>query len=582
MNVLGVNAVFHDPAAALTIDGVTVAAAEEERFSRRKHGKPPVAFATWELPEQAMRWCLEHAGLAPGDLDAVAYSYDPRLALSPDSPGADDWEHLRTLYAQRAPRFLRSALPGLDSRRVRFVGHHVAHAASAHVASPHERSAILVADGRGERASSLLAHGVGGEIRPLAAEALPHSLGLLYEDLTAHLGFHRSSDEYKVMALASYGEPRFADELGKLVLVDGAGGYRVAPIDFGAFAPALAPGGDFDAVHADLAASVQQRLEEVLLDLSRFLHARTGERALTMAGGVALNCVANRRLLTEGPFERIWVQPAAGDAGTALGAAMAVATQLGDEVAPIDGVDLGRGFADGELEALLETAELAHERPGDVAEEAAEVLAGGGVVAWFQGTGRGRSAIAACSPTRVPPATSSGSTTSRAASSSARSPRWCCSSVRTRSSRARSRAPTCCSPTACARAGATASRPSCTSTARRACRPSTGGVSPWWPGCSRRSSGAPACRSSSTRASTRPAGRWSTTRATRSRSSARRRSTRWRSDRSWCGAWASRTELGGSPARRARPRLRVVAGGRVHGPGWRHDLALRRRRSDRG
>jgi len=385
VKVLGVNAVFHDPAAALVIDGVTVAAAEEERFSRRKHGKPPVAFSTWELPEQAMRWCLEHAGLEPCDLDAVAYSYDPRLALAADEPGADDWESLRTLYAQRAPRFLRTALPGLDARRVRFVAHHVAHAASTHIASPHERSAILVADGRGERASSLLAHGVGAEIRPLAAQSLPHSLGLLYEDLTAHLGFHRSSDEYKVMALASYGEPRFANELRKLVPVDGEGGYRVAPIDLDRFAPALGPGGGLDAAHADLAASVQLRLEEVLLDLASHLHDRTRERALTLAGGVALNCVANRRLLAEGPFEEIWVQPASGDAGTALGAALAVAAELGDEPLPLDGVDLGRGFADRELETLLETAALGHKRPDDIAEEVAEVLARGGVVAWFQG-----------------------------------------------------------------------------------------------------------------------------------------------------------------------------------------------------
>jgi carbamoyltransferase len=385
MNVLGVNAVFHDPAAALVIDGVTVAAAEEERFSRRKHGKPPVAFSTWELPEQAMHWCLEHAGLEPCDLDAIAYSYDPRLALAPDQPGADDWEHLRTLYAQRSPRFLRSALPGVDSRRLRFVAHHVAHAASAHIASPHERSAVLVADGRGERASSLLAHGVGGEIRPLAAQPLPHSLGLLYEDLTAHLGFHRSSDEYKVMALASYGEPRFADQLRELVSTDGEGGYRVAPVDFERFAPALAAGGELDEAHADLASSVQLRLEEVLLELSRYLHERTCERALTMAGGVALNCVANRRLLAEGPFEEIWVQPAAGDAGTALGGAMTVAAQLGEDVVPIEGADLGRGFADHELEQQLAVAQLAHQRSRDIAEEVAEVLAGGGVVAWFQG-----------------------------------------------------------------------------------------------------------------------------------------------------------------------------------------------------
>jgi carbamoyltransferase len=385
MKVLGVNAVFHDPAAALVLDGTTVAAAEEERFSRRKHGKPPVAFSTWELPEQAMRWCLEEAGLEPGDLDAVAYSYDPGLALAPAAPGSDDWEELRTLYVRRAPRFLRTALPGLDPARVRFVPHHVAHAASTHIASPHDRSAVLVADGRGERSSLLLAHGRGGDVEPIATQALPHSLGLLYEELTAHLGFHRSSDEYKVMALASYGEPGFLDELRGLVVIDGRGGFRVAPIDFARMAPPLRAGERFGSVHADLASSVQRRLEEVLLELAGFLHEQTGERALTMAGGVALNCVANQRLLAEGPFDDVWVQPAAGDAGTALGAAMAVAAQLGDDVAPIDGVDLGRGFSDDEIEAVLATAALPRARPEDLADEVAEVLARGDVVAWFQG-----------------------------------------------------------------------------------------------------------------------------------------------------------------------------------------------------
>jgi carbamoyltransferase len=384
VNVLGVNAVFHDPAAALVVDGVTVAAAEEERFSRRKHGKPSVAFSTWELPEQSMRWCLDDAGLAPGDLDAVAYSYDPALALDGDGPASDPWEGLRTMYAERAPLFLRAALPGLDHERVRFVAHHMAHAASTHLASPHERSAVLVADGRGERASMLLAHGRGGDIEPLATQALPHSLGLLYEELTIHLGFHRSSDEYKVMALASYGEPSFLDAMRELVAV-GDGGFTVGPIDFDRFAPPLAPGGRFDPAHADLASSVQHRIEEVLLDLARWLYERTGERALTMAGGVALNCVANQRLLAEGPFEDIWVQPAAGDAGTALGAAMHVAAKLGDEVRPMPGADLGRGFSDHEIERMLGVADLPYERPDHLAEEVADVLAAGGVVAWFQG-----------------------------------------------------------------------------------------------------------------------------------------------------------------------------------------------------
>src|SRR5918998_1260487 len=232
MKVLGVNAVFHDPAAALVIDGVTVAAAEEERFSRRKHGKPPVAFSTWELPEQSMAWCLAEAGLEPGDLDAVAYSYDPDLAPQPDGDiTAANWEGLRTLYARRAPLFLRSALPGLDPARVRWVPHHVAHAASATFASGYDPCSVLVLDGRGERASHLAGRSAGGRLEVLAAQRLPHSLGLLYEELTAHLGFRRSSDEYKVMAMASYGEPSFLSELRELVRADGAGGFTVGPVD---------------------------------------------------------------------------------------------------------------------------------------------------------------------------------------------------------------------------------------------------------------------------------------------------------------------------------------------------------------
>jgi len=386
MNVLGINAVFHDPAAALVVDGVTVAAAEEERFSRRKHGKPPVAFSTWELPEQAMAFCLAEAGLAPEQLDAVAYSYDPALAVQPgDDITADEWEGLRTLYARRAPLFLKASLPGLDPERVRWVPHHVAHAASATFASGFDPCSALVLDGRGERASHLAGRFAGGELEVLAAQALPHSLGLLYEELTAHLGFRRSSDEYKVMAMASYAEPEFLDAFRELVRADGEGGFTVADVEFARFAPPLAPGAAFTPAHAALAATVQRRLEEVLLDLAGWLHARTGDRDLVLAGGVALNCVANSRLWREGPFERVWVQPASGDAGTALGAALHVAHELGDDVRPMVTAALGRGWDDEALAARLRTAGVAFERPDDLADAVAEVLADDGVVAWFQG-----------------------------------------------------------------------------------------------------------------------------------------------------------------------------------------------------
>jgi carbamoyltransferase len=387
MNVLGVNAVFHDPAAALIVNGRTVAAAEEERFSRRKHGKTPVAFSTWELPEQAIAFCLERAVLTATDVDAIAYSYDPALArpVDPTDVTADAWEGLRTLFVQRAPRFLQTL--GFDPSIVTFVAHHVAHAASAHLASPYDTSAVLVADGRGEQASSLLGrYDAEGTLETLAVQALPHSLGLLYEELTGHLGFRRSSDEYKVMAMASYGRPRFLDELAERVHATGDGGFVTLPVDFGAFAPALAKGGDgWTSKHADLACSVQRVVEDVLLDLARWLHERTGERRLTMAGGVALNCVANARLLREGPFEEIWVQPAAGDSGTALGAALQVAADAGERVSPMASAALGREWDDDALADWLTRAGVDFERPDDVAEEVAEVLAADGIVAWFQG-----------------------------------------------------------------------------------------------------------------------------------------------------------------------------------------------------
>jgi carbamoyltransferase len=389
MRILGINAIFHDPAAALVIDGVTVAAAEEERFSRRKHGKRPVPFSAWELPEQAARWCLRVAGIEPQDLDAVAYSYDPSL-VRPGQAGLDEgWEDLRTTYARRAPNFLATALPGLDPAVVRFVPHHLAHAASAGLAAPFGDSAVLVADGRGEATSYLAGVYRDGELEVLATQELPHSLGLMYEEVTDHLGFLRSSDEYKVMALASYArdDAQHLPELRKLIRPTGDGGFAVQPIDWDALAKRRQPDEELRPEHAVLAASVQTRLEEVLLELAGWLHDRTGSSRLTMAGGVALNCVANTRLLDEGPFDQIWVQPAAGDAGTALGGALHLAQAHGEPVQPMPGGDLGRGFSDDELEAWLQTARVSYERPPDVATAVADALARDAIVAWFQGRG---------------------------------------------------------------------------------------------------------------------------------------------------------------------------------------------------
>jgi carbamoyltransferase len=386
MRVLGINAVFHDPAAALVVDGRVVAAAEEERFSRRKHGKRPVPFAAWEMPELSARWCLAEAGLGPEGLDAVAFSYDPAECRPAADLGLDDpWDHLRISYARHAPGFLAEALPGLDPAAVQFVRHHTAHAASAGLAGPAGDTSVLVCDGRGEAASHLAGRYAGGRLEVLASQPLPHSLGLFYEQATAHLGFLHSSDEYKVMALASYGQPRFAAELSRLVYPDGSGGFRTEAVAWDSMVKRRAKGEPLSADHADLAASVQRVTEDVLLDLARWLHGRTGDRRLAMAGGVALNCVANSRLAVQGPFEHIWVQPAAGDAGTALGGALALAAGAGEATTPMPDALLGRGWSDDELAAWLDTAAWRYERPANLAESVAADLAANKIVAWFQG-----------------------------------------------------------------------------------------------------------------------------------------------------------------------------------------------------
>jgi carbamoyltransferase len=381
VRILGINAVFHDSAAALVVDGEIVAAAEEERFTRRKHGKSAVPFSTWEVPAESARWCLSQAGLEPSQIDAVGYSYDPRLmhGRPDDLDGLDrNWEYLRTLFADRAPQFLATALPGLDPGVVRYVRHHIAHAASTSLASPYPDSAVLVVDGRGERTSMLAGEYRDHKLDILAAQELPHSLGLFYESLTEHLGFKRSSDEYKVMAMASYGTPRFADQLRERVYATGDGGFRTEPVDWESFSPR----GEHN---FDLACSVQRVVEDVLLDLVGWLRARTDQRHLCLAGGVALNCVANSKIYADGEFEDVWVQPAAGDSGTALGAALALAAEAGEPIAPMPSAALGRGWTDDEIAAALTEADVPYERPDDFAATVGGALADNQLVGWFQG-----------------------------------------------------------------------------------------------------------------------------------------------------------------------------------------------------
>lgn len=420
MYTLGINAAFHDSAAALVRDGDIVAAAEEERFTRIKHAKRPVPFSTWELPYHAIDYCLAEAGITLRDVTHVAYSFDPAILLgsrredatmtlplepsarpAPTGAGGESpWDPLFLSYIVNAPRQLADGVPLRLRRRFagaragedfqwHFVPHHVAHAASAFHASPFREAAVMTLDGRGERATTSYFRGRGGTLEPLGEVHLPHSLGILYEQVTAYLGFLHSSDEYKVMALASYGTPRYVEEFRAIVEVLGGGCYRTHPPRLAErFGPPRERGAAFERRHYDIARSLQVVLEDAVLDLARWLHDATRLDALCLAGGVALNCVMNAAVRDRGPFREVWVQPAAGDAGTALGAALWVDAQqhpARDGHAHMTHAFLGPAYDDAEIEAFLRWSKLPYRRLDDVAEEAAALLARGMVLGWFQG-----------------------------------------------------------------------------------------------------------------------------------------------------------------------------------------------------
>lgn len=415
MYTLGINAAFHDCSACLVEDGVVIAAAEEERFTRVKHGKRPLPFTVWQLPFHAIAGCLRSAGIGMRDISHVAYSYDPALQLGamagaasialPLEPSAQPsdwlspWDPLALSYVVNAPRQLRSGAPhhlaplfntgdSGPAYRWHFVEHHLAHEASAFLAAPFDECAVLVMDGRGEQACTSFGAWRDGRYQRIGQVDYPHSLGLLYEDITSHLGFLRSSDEYKVMALASFGTPRYAAQFNEVVRYRGEGRYEVLPTDWTALlGPAREPGSALEPRHADIARSLQLVVEDTVLRIAAWLHARSGARQLAMAGGVALNCVMNARLLAEGPFEAIWVQPAAGDAGTALGAALWVDASERPN-APrwrMEHAFFGPEYPEQGIEALLREAKLAYRRPADIVAETAQLLTQNKVVGWFQG-----------------------------------------------------------------------------------------------------------------------------------------------------------------------------------------------------
>jgi carbamoyltransferase len=430
---LGINAAFHDSAAALVVDGTVVAAAEEERFTRIKHAKRPLPFSAWELPFHAIDDCLRQADINIAQVDHVAYSYDPRqflgergnkpltLPLQPSAEAASSewenpWDPLFAAYIVNAPRMLADGYPHHLRKRLagtraddapyqwHFVNHHTCHQASAFMAAPFARCAVLTLDGRGEHATTTYGRYRDSRYEPMGEVLMPHSLGMLYEQVTRHLGFLHSSDEYKVMALAALGTPHYAKALREHIEIGAEGQYRIRPIKLSELAGLpRAVGATLSQDHLDLAASLQDVLEEVVLALAGWLREASGERQLAMAGGVALNCVMNARLRDAGIFDAVWVQPAAGDAGTALGAALWVDARerrgmhqgggavlnpvntFGPRRWQMDHAYLGPGFTDDEIEGLLRWARLPYRRCDDIAAETARLLADDRIVGWFQG-----------------------------------------------------------------------------------------------------------------------------------------------------------------------------------------------------
>ena len=411
--ILGISAFYHDSAAALVVDGRIAAAAQEERFSRVKHD---AAF-----PSGAVAHCLAEAGLTAADIDYVAF-YDKPLTK---------FERLLETYLAYAPvgfrsfrmaiplwlkdklhmrRTIRHALGGGCRARLVFTDHHESHAASAFFPSPFDRAAILTLDGVGEWSTATLGVGEGARIRLLEHIAFPHSLGLLYSAFTYYCGFKVNSGEYKLMGLAPYGRPIYKDLiLDRLIDLKPDGSFRLDMRYFqycqgltmtnGRFhqlfgGPPRSPESTLDQRHMDLAASIQDVTEEAVLRIGREVHRRTGADRLVMAGGVALNCVANGRLLREGPFEDIWIQPAAGDAGGALGAALFVWHQLLEKPRSPGGHDaqegsfLGPRFDSDAIAEFLEAKGVEAQRfesEAELTERVAEFLADGKIVGWFQG-----------------------------------------------------------------------------------------------------------------------------------------------------------------------------------------------------
>ncbi len=410
MVILGISAFYHDSAAALVRDGEIVAAAQEERFTRKKHDL--------SFPKHAVEYCLREAGITIDKVDYVAFYDKPFVKF----------ERLLMTYLSVAPKGLRSyydQLPGwlkekLFMRttikkalkydgRVLFCTHHQSHAASAFFPCPYEKAAFITVDGVGEWATTTFGVGEGNKVKILKEINFPHSLGLLYSAFTYFCGFKVNSGEYKLMGLAPYGEPKYADLIRKELIdirddgsyrinmdyFDYAGGQRMTNAKFAALfgGPPRTPETKFTQREMDIARSIQDVTEDVLLKMARHVHAVTKMDHLCLAGGVALNCVANGRVLREGPFKDVWIQPAAGDAGNALGCALFAWHQVLGKPRTADkrrqkATYLGPSFSDAEIKKFLDAEGATYEHIAneqELLDRVSGALASENVVGWFQG-----------------------------------------------------------------------------------------------------------------------------------------------------------------------------------------------------
>jgi carbamoyltransferase len=413
MKILGISAHYHDSAAALVVDGEIVAAAQEERFTRKKHDQ--------SFPARAIAYCLEEAGLQPADLNYVGFYDKPLLKferlletyLAYAPLGFLSFAQAMPVWLKQKlflPREMKRGLRGAYKKGYVFTEHHESHAASAFFPSPFDEAAILTLDGVGEWATASLGFGRGNRITLTEEMRFPHSLGLLYSAFTYFCGFKVNSGEYKLMGLAPYGEPCYAELILKHLLdlkedgsfrmdmsyFDYCHGLRMTSKKFDELFGG--PPRDFESPltqrEMNLAASIQLVTEEIMLRVARYAHARTGLRKLCLAGGVALNCVGNGRILREGPFDDIWIQPAAGDAGGALGVALFIWYQLLDNARapkPRDsqhGSLLGPRFGDEYIREYLDRVGARYQHfqtDEDLCDRVAQLIAEEKVVGWFQG-----------------------------------------------------------------------------------------------------------------------------------------------------------------------------------------------------